>query len=182
VSAPLDDVVELYDTWGRHRYDEVVTQLDHALQCAALAGAAGASDELVAAALLHDLGHLLHLASMGDDAVGGPDDLRHEVIGSEYLTSLFPSAVTVPVALHVEAKRYRCAVDPTEVDRLSVGSQRSLVKQGGPMSPAEVAGFEGNPHHAHAVALRGWDDAGKVVGLEIPPFDAYLDLLGRLST
>jgi predicted HD phosphohydrolase len=81
----------------------------------------------------------------------------------------------------VEAKRYRCTVDPGEVDRLSAGSRRSLVKQGGPMSPAEVAAFEADPHHRNAVALRGWDDAGKVVGLTIAPFERYLPLLERVS-
>jgi predicted HD phosphohydrolase len=179
-------VVELYETWGRHHYDEVVTQLDHALQCAALAAASDASDELVAAALLHDIGHLLHLASVGHGAVGDGAvrtgaDLGHEQVGSEHLTGVMPPGVTMPIALHVAAKRYRCAVDPSEVDRLSVGSQRSLLKQGGPMSAAEVAAFEADPHHADAVALRGWDDAGKVVGLTIAPFDTYLPLLARVS-
>ncbi len=178
----LDDVVALYDTWGRHRYDEAVTQLDHALQTAALAVAAGATDELVAAALLHDVGHLLHLASIGDDAVTTTADLVHEQVGADALGSIFPDAVTEPIRLHVAAKRYRCATDPNEVDLLSEGSRRSLRRQGGPMSVDEVAAFRSTAHSADAVALRAWDDAGKDTDLaDVAPFDSYLELLERLA-
>jgi predicted HD phosphohydrolase len=183
MSGPtLDAVIDLYTTWAGHRYDEEVSQLDHARQTAALAAAAGSAEPLIAAALLHDIGHLLHLADIGDDAVQMSVDLEHERVGAGYLSVIFPLSVTAPIALHVEAKRYRCALDPTETERLSAGSQRSLLRQGGPMTPDQVARFEAAPHHVDAVVLRGWDDAGKVVGLDIAPFESYLPLLQRLAT
>jgi phosphonate degradation associated HDIG domain protein len=179
MSAPfVAEVVALYERWGRDRYDEELSQLDHALQTAALAVRAGASDALVVAALLHDVGHLLDLdAGRGDlDA-----DLRHEATGATYLASAFPPAVTAPVALHVRAKRYRCAVDPAYHDALSDGSKRSLARQGGPLAASEIAAFEAHPSFEDAVALRGWDDLGKVDGLEVPPLEHYRELLERVA-
>src|SRR5690349_10232845 len=140
-AASVADVLALFESWGLDRYDEEVSQLDHALQTAALAAAEGATDELVAASLLHDVGHLLELrdGGAGDGAVDV--DLGHEGRGARWLAPVFPPAVTGPIALHVAAKRYRCAVDPSYHDGLSAGSTASLVRQGGPMSADEVAAF-----------------------------------------
>jgi phosphonate degradation associated HDIG domain protein len=180
-AASLDEVLALYARWGTDRYDEELSQLDHALQTAALAIDASAPDALVAAALLHDVGHLLDL-----DATGGAPpattDLGHEATGARYLAGLFPTAVTAPIALHVRAKRYRCAVEPDYHAGLSAGSVHSLALQGGPMSAGEATSFEQTPAFADAVALRGWDDGGKVDGLEVAPIDRYVPLLAALSS
>lgn len=176
------EVVDLYERYASGTYDEVVTQLDHALQTAALARADGADDALVAAALLHDVGHLLALRDGGVADGDVVDDLRHEARGARWLVRLFPPAVTAPIALHVAAKRYRCAVDPTYHAGLSEGSRRSLVRQGGPMTADEVARFEANPAAAEAVRLRGWDDGGKRTdGLDLVPLAGYRNLLDRLA-
>ncbi|CAN5400103.1 HD domain-containing protein [soil metagenome] len=183
-AASIDEVLALYERYGAERYDEDLRQTDHALQTAALAVRDGAADELVVAALLHDVGHLLDLARGG--ATGRPSvetgqDLAHEAVGARYLAGLFPPAVTGPIALHVRAKRYRCAVEPGYHATLSAGSVRSLVVQGGPMSSTEVRVFERNPASAGAVRLRGWDDGGKVDGLEVTPLSSYVELLARVS-
>lgn len=175
----LDALFELYARWGSETYDEVVTQTDHARQCAALARRAGASDALVAAALLHDVGHLLDLADGGGIRPGV--DLHHEDRGAAYLATWFGPAVTEPVRLHVVAKRYLCAVDPGYTAGLSAGSQRSLAVQGGPLDAGAAAEFAGVTGADAAVALRRWDDAGKVEGLERPPFGSYRDLLVGLT-
>lgn len=180
-AGSVDEVLELFETWGVERYDEDVTQLEHALQTAALARRDGASDALVAAALLHDVGHLLELRAGGRADGRVAVDLGHEGRGARYLGALFPPAVTGPIALHVMAKRYRCAVDPTYRATLSAGSVRSLARQGGPMAPAEVARFEAHPAHADAVALRGWDDHGKELDVEVAPLGAYRDLLESVA-
>lgn len=180
--ATVDDVLALYERFGPDPYDEEVSQLDHALQTAALAVADGASEELVAAALLHDLGHLLHLARGGRPATA-PDsaDLHHEHVGARALAPIFPAAVTGPIALHVQAKRYRCAVDPDHHAHLSEGSRRSLAIQGGPLDAEGIVAFERHPLAPAALRLRAWDDAGKVDGLTVPPLDAYGDLLRRVA-
>ncbi len=175
----IDELIDLYERWGSETYDEVVTQTDHAVQCAALARRAGAPDALVAAALLHDVGHLLDLADDGGFVAGV--DRRHEDRGARHLATWFGPAVTEPVRMHVEAKRYLCAVDPAYAAGLSAGSRRSLVVQGGPMDDTEVAGFTALAGADGAVALRRWDDAGKVTGLDRPPFAAYRELLAGLT-
>jgi predicted HD phosphohydrolase len=170
----LDEVLGLYERWGAERYDEEVGQLDHALQTAALAASAGAADALVAAALLHDAGHLLALRVRQHL---GP----HERTAPAFLAALFPESVTAPIALHVAAKRYLCAAEPDYHAGLSAGSQRSLRRQGGPMSAGEVARFETTTAWVDAVALRRWDDAGKVEGAAVPGLPRYEPLLRSLA-
>ena len=180
-ASSVAEVLDLFERFGRQNYDEDITQLDHALQTAALARSEGAEPALVAAALLHDVGHLLELQAGGVADGDVADDLAHERTGVRYLAAIFPAAVTGPIALHVAAKRYRCAVDPTYHAGLSAGSTASLARQGGPMDPTEAARFEANPAHADAVRLRGWDDAGKVEDLDVPTLATYLALLDSLS-
>ncbi len=177
----VDEVLALYDgDEARAWYDEAVTELDHALQGAALATSEGAAPELVAAALLHDVGHLvIH------DNVPIDHELRydhhHERAGAVFLQPLFGPAVTDPIRLHVAAKRYLCAVDADYAATLSPSSVRSLAVQGGPMSTDEIEAFEAEPHHAAAVQVRRWDDRAKVAGAEVAPIDEYRDLLESLA-
>ena len=180
-ATSVDEILDLYERWGPENYDEGLSQLEHALQTAALAVADGAPDEQVAAALLHDIGHLLDLAAAEDNWVPSDIDLDHESVGARHLASPFPPSVTGPIALHVRAKRYRAATDPAYAATLSDGSTRSLQIQGGPMSPDEVATFERNPAFRVAVALRGWDDGGKVDGLPVPRLREYRALLERVA-
>jgi len=180
-AADVDEVLDLFERWGTERYDEDVSQLDHALQTAALAMRDGADEALVAAALLHDVGHLLELREGGIADGQTEVDLGHEGRGARWLAAVFPPSVTGPIALHVAAKRYRCAVDPAYHDGLSDGSRRSLVRQGGPMAPDEAERFAAHPAGADAVALRGWDDGGKVEGLAVADLQSYRDLLVGLA-
>ncbi len=169
----VDEVLDLYHRWGGERYDEDVAQLDHALQTAALAAAAGAPGPVVAAAVLHDVGHLL--------ALRGDQPGSHERTGPAFLAPLFPPSVTGPIALHVAAKRYLCAVEPAYLTVLSAGSTHSLRRQGGPMSGGEVAAFEARAGWPDAVALRRWDDAGKVDGAAVPGLASYEPLLRSVA-
>jgi phosphonate degradation associated HDIG domain protein len=175
----VDEVVALYEAWGHDRYDEDVTQLDHALQTAALAAADDAPDALVVAALLHDVGHLLELR----DGAGRPgsDDLHHESRGAKYLSGVFSTAVTIPIALHVRAKRYLCGIDPGYHSTLSEGSKRSLERQGGLLSEREQQAFEELPGWDEGVRLRRWDDLGKADGVEVHALDTYRPLLVTVS-
>lgn len=158
--ASVGSLLELYELRGHEHYGEDVTQLSHAMQCAALAGEHRASDQLVAAALLHDVGHLLS----GDRPAGWNDEVdddRHEALGAKVLASLFGPGVAAPVALHVTAKRWRCAVDPAYLAALSDTSRATLVAQGGPLLVEECERFTAHPSFGDAVRLREWDDAAK---------------------
>jgi len=164
---------ELFSTRGGSLYGgEPVTQLEHGLQAAFLAESEGAGPELVVAALLHDVGHLLHDLPAGAPEEG-VDDL-HERLAAEWLAGRFPNSVVEPIRLHVEAKRYLCAVDPNYRASLSAPSDLSLQLQGGPMTAGESELFRGRAHHADAVRLRRWDDQAKVAGLATPPLEHFL--------
>src|SRR5271165_5589917 len=136
-------IIELFEKNGKAAYfGEQVSQEEHALQSAFFAQQEQAPNTLVAAALLHDIGHLLH--GMEDAADRGIDG-RHEVLGDEFLRHAFGPAVAEPVRLHVEAKRYLCFSEPGYLSSLSSASLRSLELQGGPLSAAAAAEFESNP-------------------------------------
>jgi hypothetical protein len=156
----VSEILTLFKTNGGSMYGgEAVTQLEHALQAATFAKENNASDALITAALLHDIGHLLH--DLPDDASDNGIDDVHEALAAKYLESYFVPAVVEPVNLHVAAKRYLCAVDATYYDTLSAPSKTSLTFQGGIMNETEVANFEQNPFYQDAITLRKWDDIAK---------------------
>lgn len=176
----LDELLALFGgEFATRRYADGVNQRDHALQCAALAERAGSDNALVAAALLHDVGHLLTADQRRADGSVG-EDLRHEDVGARYLRRFFGPEVTGPVVLHVDAKRYLCAVDDGYFAVLSPGSVRSLELQGGTMTSAEARAFEARPAWQAAADLRRWDDGAKVAGRGWPPLDHYVPLLESL--
>ncbi len=148
---------------------EPVTIGTHMLQAGALAEAAGAGAALVAAALLHDIGHLRR-----------ETDARHGEAGAAWLSQWFGEAVTEPVRLHVPAKRYLCAVEPGYFGLLSEESVRTLARQGGPMTSAEAAAFEALPHAPDAVSVRRWDDEAKDPAVTPPGFAHFAPLLAAL--
>lgn len=172
-------LARLFATAGAASYvGEPVSQLAHALQTAALAEADDASDSLVIAALLHDVGHLLH--GLGEDVADRGVDGRHELVGAAWLHEHLPSAVLEPIRLHVDAKRYLCATDVAYAAHLSPASRASLALQGGPMSDAQVLAFARLPWAHDAVRLRRWDDAAKTPGLAVPPLTHYRARLERV--
>jgi [1-hydroxy-2-(trimethylamino)ethyl]phosphonate dioxygenase len=163
-----EDVVrEIVDLFTRHGCEayvgEAVSQLEHALQAALLAEIERAPDSLIVAALLHDIGHLLQVE--GEDAAERGVDTQHEALGERWLAERFTQEITRPIALHVQAKRYLCTVDPEYRSELSDASERSLRLQGGPMSKEECQAFETDPYFGAAIQLRRWDDAAKIVGV-----------------
>ena len=164
---------------ARDHMGEPVPIGEHMLQAGALAEAAGAEGALVAAALLHDIGHLLDEPSregLGGSSPRASTEDRHGEAGANWLSQWFGDAVTEPVRLHVAAKRYLCAVDAGYFGLLSAESVRTLSLQGGPMTTAEVAAFEALPFSRDAVAIRHWDDQAKDP-VVTPPRFAHFALL-----
>ncbi|WP_455371913.1 HD domain-containing protein [Limibacillus halophilus] len=170
--AFLDRLEVLYEgPQGAEHYGEDVTIAQHMYQCAALAEEEGAEPAMIAAALLHDVGHLL--------SEGNPDDWHrmHDKAAAVFLKGHFPEEVVEPVRLHVEAKRYLCHKDAGYHDRLSHASQVTLKQQGGPHDAAEASAFEALPQQARALTVRRWDEEGKRMGLEVPVFSHWRGLL-----
>jgi phosphonate degradation associated HDIG domain protein len=176
----LSDIEQLFADKGGEQYTgEPVTQLEHALQSAMLAENEGASDALVTAALLHDLGHLLH--DLGaTPTLQGVDDV-HQYRALPFLRGLYGDDVLDPIKLHVDAKRYLCATRPDYFAALSDDSRRSLALQGGIFSPAQADVFIGQPGAEAAVRLRIWDDLAKVDGLATPSLAHFMERARRCA-
>lgn len=181
MSAPsektLQEIRTAFAKRGHEGYGEGVSQLEHALQCAVFAERAGASEPLIVATLLHDIGHMLH--DLPEDIADAGIDTQHESLGSAWLSRHFGPEVSEPVRLHVAAKRYLSASEPGYFDVLSDASKLSLKLQGGPMNAAEQAEFGAERFFNEAVSLRRWDDEGKVVGMETPGLAYFEPMIER---
>ena len=168
------NIFDLFERRGREVYlGDGVSQREHALQAAALAETEGAAAPLVLAALLHDIGHLLAQEGDGSDT-HRKFTLPHEQIGAEWLEPVFGPAITEPIRLHVEAKRYLCALEPGYVKQLPKASLQRLAIQGGPLTRSEIHDFQENPYHQAAVWLRRIDDrASDASRTDVPGFEHY---------
>jgi len=178
VALTVADICALFEAKGNRMYSgEPVTQLEHALQTAALAEEAGADAALITAALLHDLGHLLN--DQGETPTQRGIDDVHQYYALPFLRGLFGDDVLEPIRLHVDAKRYLCATRPGYHAELSADSQRSLALQGGTYSRAEADAFTALPASTRAVELRQWDDAAKFAGRATPALAHFVAFMNR---
>lgn len=176
-----DEILAIFHSRGSGAYfGESVSMTEHALQAAYFAQTAAAPPELIIAALLHDIGHLVD--DVSNDIADWTVDAHHERIGSHWLAKRFRPEVSEPVRLHVPAKRYLLATDANYFAKLSPASVITLKLQGGPMAAPEVAEFETEPFYKEAVCVRQWDDQGKVAGLKTPGLSDYLALLEELTS
>lgn len=171
--ALLSEITRIFAIRADGHYGlSAITQKQHALQAAWLAERDGSTPAMIAAALMHDIGHLVH--DLGQDpAAEGVDD-EHERLGYEWLAAHFGPEVTEPVRLHVAAKRYLCGAEADYFAKLSSDSVRSLALQGGPMDAAEIEAFRAIPEWRDAVRLRRWDEQAKIRGLETPPVEHFM--------
>lgn len=172
-------VGEVFESGGARAYlGESLTLAEHMLQAATLAAEEGMSDEIIVAALLHDIGHLV--SELGAFSMEDAHDRHHEEAGSRVLRGFLPPVVVDCVRHHVDAKRYLCATDPEYLRHLSPASLHSLSLQGGPMNEEEMAAFERIPHREDVVQVRRLDDAGKTVGRQTPELRHFAPLVQRL--
>lgn len=190
--ASQDIIERLFEIFTRHGVRSYqgggVSMAEHMLQTAAAAEGASCAPSVVAAALLHDVGHFItDFAKLEDDPkhasmLEATVDRRHEIAGARMLQPYFPPAVVEPIRLHVQAKRYLSAVEKDYVKTLAPQALHTLGLQGGPMSPDDVAVFEENPYCRTAAMLRRWDNAAVVPGLKTPDFEHYRGILENLLT
>ena len=180
MSLTLADIEQLFAQKGGEQYTgEPVTQLEHALQTAQQAENEGADDALVTAALLHDLGHLLH--NLGETPTARGIDDVHQYRAIPFLRGLFPDEVLGAISQHVDAKRYLCATHAEYFGNLSSDSKRSLQLQGGVFDAHEAEAFIAQTGAVDAVRLRIWDDLAKTAGLETPPLSHFLSRARRCA-
>lgn len=165
----LDELVAIYEGRATGRYGlSHINQRAHALQSGQHARTQGLASHIVVAALLHDIGHMLHTLG-SHPAAAGIDD-RHEDVGADWLSNFFEPAVCEPVRLHVAAKRYLCTVEPEYFGRLTRDSVESLELQGGQMSPEEVIAFKRHASWKDAVLVRRIDELAKDPHAVTPDF------------
>ena len=185
----IDRLSEIFTRHGARSYQGGgVSITEHMLQTAAAAEGASCAPSIVAAALLHDVGHFItDFARLEDDPkhasmLEATVDRHHENAGARMLQPYFPAEVVEPIRLHVQAKRYLSAVEKDYSATLAPQALHTLGLQGGPMSPDDVAEFEKNPYYRTATMLRRWDDAAVVPGLQTPDFEHYRGVLRELLT
>lgn len=175
------EIVRIYAERARERYGlEAISQLEHALQTAFLSEKEGESPAFVVAALLHDVGHMLD--GLAENPAAEGIDGAHEALGADWLAERLPAAVSEPVRLHVQAKRYLCATDPMYAAQLAADSVRSLALQGGPMKADERERFVSRPFAADALRLRRLDDRAKLLDCPTPPLEHFLAYLAQLES
>src|SRR4029079_10921444 len=131
-------IADIFERRGAESYlGEPVTMSQHMLQGAVLAEREGARDELVAAALLHDIGH--YTSEFGPYSPDDTEDNHHDEAGAKVLEHFFPPVITECVLLHVAAKSYLRGTAGSDYASLTPASPHTLDRQGGPRSQAEIA-------------------------------------------
>jgi len=170
--STYQEIEELFTTGISEEYlGEDVKLVEHMLQCADLARESGASDELIVAALLHDIGHLLV-----DDAVTSHNeghDAHHDIVGAQWVAERFPESISEPVRLHVAAKRYLVSIDPAYRAKLSEASIHTLRLQGGLMDQDQIKDFFTLPGAKAAIQVRLWDDVAKIRDKATSTLDSF---------
>lgn len=178
-AAVVDEVLAMMERSGGGQYfGEAVSKLEHALQCAWHARQAKADEELVLAALLHDIGHLFDVEdTVRDPRVGV---VNHDAIGARWLLDRgFSERLTRLVGGHVEAKRYLTATRQEYQERLSPASRETLALQGGPMGEADAEVFAGQPDMLDMLRLRAWDEMAKDPEWRGPGLEDYREMMER---
>jgi [1-hydroxy-2-(trimethylamino)ethyl]phosphonate dioxygenase len=172
----INEIFRVFDEYGAEQYlGEQVSMTEHMLQSAHAAEQDGAPARLVAAALLHDYGHFIH--GLPEDSADHGVDTRHEEVAYRFLADHFGEDIAEPIRMHVAAKRYLCAVEPSYLAELSPASVHSLELQGGPYDEREVAEFETSPYAEAAVGVGRYEDTGKVARPETPGLEHYRPVL-----
>lgn len=173
-------ILSLYSKYGDEDYiGEPVSQMEHMDQCAQLALRAGYDEEVVLAALFHDIGHFCeHFMPVNHmDEFGIVD---HEKLGADFLREQgFSEKIASLVENHVQAKRYLTWHHPEYYDNLSEASKKTLEFQGGSMNREEALEFEADPLFALHIQLRRWDEAAKKTNLPHTSMEDYRAMIVR---
>ena len=172
IQSTVNGIFDLYARHGADEYaGEKVSQLEHMCQAALFAIRENYDDEVVLAAFLHDIGHLL---PGQHETMGEFGTIDHEKLGAGHLRSLgFSDRVCRLIASHVNAKRYLTWKYPAYYEQLSEASKRTLEYQGGRMDDAEAKQFEADPLFDLYIKMRRWDEAAKDEHQPLPDINLF---------
>lgn len=174
-----EEIIQLLVSKGGSEYiGEPLTKLEHMVQSAVIAEEQQLGDEMIIAALLHDIGHIC-VATSEENDMDGFGVIDHEEAGADYLYEFgFSERVIEAVANHVPAKRYLCYKYPDYNNALSIASRKTLAFQGGPMTEEEAMEFETLTYFNDIIALRRIDEMAKLENIPLPEnFDKYKQLI-----
>jgi len=173
-----NEIMVLYSVHGGEEYaGEKVSQLEHMVQAAQLAEEQGYDEEVILAAFLHDIGHIVADAH-GENKMDEFGIMDHEAIGAEFLIEQgFSGKIAKLVASHVAAKRYLTRREPAYYDALSEASKRTLEFQGGIMSPEDADAFEKDPFFREIILMRRWDEQAKIEHKSLPDLNKYRTMI-----
>jgi putative nucleotidyltransferase with HDIG domain len=175
ITEKVNSIFSLFTEFGSSDYiGENVSQLSHAVQAAMLARQEGYNNEVILAALFHDIGHLVALSQGEYKSMNGFGAESHENIGIEYLQSLgFSGNMLLLIQAHVAAKRYLVSKHENYYNLLSEASKQTLKYQGGKMNADEILHFEQHPLFPLFIKMREWDDKAKVENYAIGNLEGY---------
>ncbi|WPP48809.1 HD domain-containing protein [Catalinimonas niigatensis] len=176
VELIVNNIFGLFDKYGHDEYGESITQLEHAVQSAQLAAGEGYEDEVILAALFHDIGHLAVNEQESKSFMGNYGAMSHDKIGGDYLRHQgFSERMAQLVENHVQAKRYLTFKEADYYGKLSEASKKTLEYQGGRMTAREAADFEQNALFKLSLRMRHWDEEAKEIGMPTPDLKMYQD-------
>lgn len=170
----IDELFNFFQESGFEEYaGEKVSQLEHALQAAKLAEEENFDDEVILAALFHDIGHLMKIQN-DDEKMGIFGVKDHEQIGAHYLLENgFSQKIVELIKGHVRTKKYLAYKNPLYKSTLSEASLKTLDYQGGPMTKVEAENFEKDDFFHLHLKMREWDDKAKIPGLKTKSISEY---------
>jgi len=179
----VEYIFSLFARYGCSDYiGERITQTEHMVQCAMIAERYGADGELILAALLHDIGHLIGL-DKSLPSMGGLGVKDHEKIAAQLLRHIgFPERIASLVENHVEAKRFIVSKNKQYYQNLSEASKKTLLFQGGQMNEKECEVFCRNAWFEDFLRLRSWDEQAKKVGVKIKPLEYYKEMCLNITS
>ena len=156
----INYILNLYKTKGNTMYDKHISQLTHSFQTMEMALRKGFDEKFQLCCFLHDIGHLL-LDENNSNENFLKDDLKHELMGYNFLKNFLEDEITKPILLHVQAKRFLCTINNEYYNSLSDASKESFKIQGGKMSDEQVKIFRNNSYLNLALTLREFEDLSK---------------------
>ena len=178
INENLDNIFKMYENFGKFDYiGEPVTQIEHMIQAAMLAEEDGQSEEVILAALFHDIGHLIQLNNKNiknNEKMSKYGFKNHEKMGLNFLKdNNIKYPIPELVENHVKAKKYLVYKDPKYRENLSDASKKTLEFQGGAMTEKEAEDFEQDKLFELSLKLRSYDDKAKVENKKIKSLDYY---------
>jgi predicted HD phosphohydrolase len=164
----IKSITQLFFKYGEITYGEKMTVLSHSVQAALLAKEKDLGDQMIIAAFLHDIGHMLPLTDYQAQDMDGLGRIDHESVGADYLKDLgFVDKVTMPIRNHVLSKRYLCTTFPAYYDTLSDVSKKTMEFQGGLLTPEALHDFKTQLYFQESIDLRYIDDEAKDEDFEV---------------